>query len=299
MELRQLEYFLVVADHASFTRAAEALHVAQPWVSAQVRRLERELGHELFDRSSRALKLTEFGKALVPLAEMALQTVGEIRTTADAMAGILCGRLAIGTVAHPLPLLADALAAFHEAHPAVSITLTEASSDQLTAAVLERHLDMAVVGRAAPPPPQLCEQLVAQQNIVAIVHRDDPLAGRASITLAELQNRPLISHPQGSGVRAILDQACLATGFAPRIAFETSSVDMMSHLVTRGLGIAVAPELPRDRLDGLRQIDLSDQVMRGRLALVWRGKAVTPETVAFAAHISEQFRKEANLVGAP
>lgn len=85
MELRQLEYFLAVAEHANFTRAAEALHVAQPWVSAQVRRLERELGNELFDRSSRVLRLTEFGKALLPLAGAALRTVGEIRSAADAM----------------------------------------------------------------------------------------------------------------------------------------------------------------------------------------------------------------------
>ncbi|MUM20005.1 LysR family transcriptional regulator [Mycobacterium sp. CBMA271] len=299
MELRQLEYFLAVADHANFTRAAEALHVAQPWVSAQVRRLERELGHELFDRSSRVLRLTEFGKALLPLAGMALQTVGEIRTTADSMAGVLCGNLAIGTVSHPLPLLADALAAFHEAHPAVSITLTEARSDQLTAAVLERQLDVAIVGRAAPPPPQLCEQILAKQNIVAIVRRDDPLAGRVSVTLAELRNRALISHPEGSGIRAILDQACLATGFAPHIAFETSSVDMMSYLVARDLGVAVTPELPGDRLDTLRQIELSDQAMSGRLTLVWKGKGVSPETVAFAACVSELCRKETDLVGAP
>ncbi|MGH3723103.1 MAG: LysR family transcriptional regulator [Mycobacterium sp.] len=299
MELRQLEYFLAVADHANFTRAAEALHVAQPWVSAQVRRLERELGHELFDRSSRVLRLTEFGRTLLPLAGMALQTVGEIRTTADAMAGVLCGNLAIGTVSHPLPLLADALAAFHEAHPAVSITLTEARSDQLTSAVLERQLDVAVIGRAAPPPPQLCEQVLAKQNIVAIVHRDDPLAGRASVTLEELRNRALISHPDGSGIRAILDQACLARGFAPHIAFETSSVDMMGHLVTRDLGVAVAPALPQDRLGGLRQIELSERAMSVLLTLVWRGKGVTPETAAFAAYVSELCREEANLVSAP
>lgn len=299
MELRQLEYFRAVADHASFTRAAEALHVAQPWVSAQVRRLERELGHELFDRSSRALNLTEFGRALRPLAEMALETVDKIRLAADAMAGELCGRLAIGAVAHPLPLLADALAAFHLIHPAVSITLTEARSDQLIAAVLERQLDMAVVGRAATLPPQLCEQLLAPQNIVAIVHGDDPLAGRASITVEDLRDRALISHPQGSGIRTILDRACMAAGFVPHIAFETSSVDMMGHLVTRDLGVAVAPGLSPDRLDRIRQIDISDRVMRGRLALVWRVKGATLEAEAFAAYVSELCGAEGNLVGAP
>lgn len=261
--------------------------------------MERELGHELFDRSSRALNLTEFGKALRPLAEMALQTVDKIRLAADAMAGELCGRLAVGAVAHPLPLLADALAVFHHAHPAVSITLTEARSDQLMAAVLERQLDMAIVGQAASSPPQLCEQLLAPQNIVAIVHDDDPLADRASIALGDLRDRALISHPQGSGIRAILDRACMAAGFAPNIVFETSSVDMMGHLVTRDLGVAVAPELPRERLDRIQQIHLSDQVMRGRLALVWRGQGATLETEAFAAYVSELCGADDTRVGAP
>ncbi|OHU76189.1 LysR family transcriptional regulator [Mycobacteroides chelonae] len=299
MELRQLEYFLAVAEHSNFTRAAEALHVAQPWVSAQVRRLERELGHELFDRSSRALKLTEFGKMLFPLAETALQIVGKIRLTASAMAGVLCGHLAIGTLDHPLPLLADALAAFHQAHPAVSITLTEARSDQLTAAVLERKLDVAVVRQGSSTPPLLREQPLAQQNIVAIVHRDDPLASHASISLEDLRNRALISHPQGSGIRAILDQACLAQGFVPDIAFETNSIDMMNHLATRDLGVAVTPEFPADRLDRVRQIDLSDEVMRGRLTLVWREKGATPEAEAFAAYMSELCSAQTNLVGVP
>lgn len=296
MELRQLEYFLAVAEHANFTRAAEALHVAQPWVSAQVRRLERELGNELFDRSSRVLRLTEFGKTLLPLAGAALGTVGEIRSAADAVAGVLAGQLSIGTVPHSLPLLAEALAVFRKAHPAVAVTLTEARSDQLATAVLERQLHMAVMGWVAPPPPQLREQIVAKENIVALVHRDDPLAARDSVALAELRNRALISHPQGCEIRETLDQACLATGFTPRIVFETSSADMMRHLVAHDLGVAVTPKLAPDQLGGLRQIDLSDRTMSGQLSLIWRGKGATPEVVAFAACVDELCRKEANLV---
>ncbi|WP_457138481.1 LysR family transcriptional regulator [Mycobacteroides abscessus] len=296
MELRQLEYFLAVAEHANFTRAAEALHVAQPWVSAQVRRLERELGNELFDRSSRVLRLTEFGKALLPLAGAALRTVGEIRSAADAMAGVLCGQLAIGTVPLPSPLLAEALAAYRRAHPAVTVTLTEARSDQLATAVVERRLDMAVMAWLAQPPSQLRERILAKENIVAVVHRDDPLAGRESVALAELRDRALISHPQGCEIRTKLDQACLATGFTPRVVFETSSADMMRHLVVRDLGVAVTPRLPREQLGRLRQIDLSDRAMSGRLSLLWRGKGATLEAVAFAACIDELCRKDANLV---
>lgn len=296
MELRQLEYFLAVAEHANFTRAAEALHVAQPWVSAQIRRLERELGNELFDRSSRVLRLTRFGKAVLPLAGAVLRTVDEIRSAADAMVGVLAGKLTIGTVAHSLPLLADALAVFRKAHPAVAVTVTEASSDRLTEAVLERQLDMAVMGWATVPPPQLREQVLVRENIVAVVHGGDPLAGRESIALAELRDRAIISHPQGCEIRTTIDQACLATGFTPRVVFETSSADMMRHLVIRDLGVAVTPKLANDQLGQLRQIDLSDRAMRGRLSLVWSGKGATLEAIAFAACVDELSRREADFV---
>lgn len=296
MELRQLEYFLAVAEHANFTRAAEALHVAQPWVSAQIRRLERELGNELFDRSSRVLRLTRFGKAVLPLAGAVLRAVDEIRSAADAMVGVLAGELTIGTVAHSLPLLADALAVFRKAHPAVAVMVTEGSSDRLTAAVLERQLDMAVMGWATVPPPQLREQVLVRESIVAVVHGGDPLAGRESIALAELRNRAIISHPQGCEIRTTIDQACLATGFTPRVVFETSSADMMRHLVIRDLGVAVTPKLPNDLLGQLRQIDLSDQAMSGRLSLVWRGKGATLEAIAFAACVDELSRREADFV---
>lgn len=296
MELRQLEYFLAVAEHANFTRAAEALHVAQPWVSAQIRRLERELGNELFDRSSRVLRLTRFGKAVLPLAGAVLRAVDEIRSAADAMVGVLAGKLTIGTVAHSLPLLAEALAVFRKAHPAVAVTVTEASSDRLTAAVLERQLDMAVMGWATVPPPQLREQVLVRENIVAVVHGGDPLAGLESIALAELRDRAIISHPQGCEIRTTIDQACLATGFTPRVVFETSSADMMRHLVVRGLGVAVTPKLSSEQLGQLRQIGLSDRAMSGRLSLVWRGKGATLEAIAFAACVNELSRREADFV---
>ena len=96
MELRQLEYLVAVAEEASFTRAAERVHVAQPGVSAQIRRLERELGHELFDRSGRTVRLTAVGEAVLPHARAALEAVAGARTAVDELSGLLGGRLAIG-----------------------------------------------------------------------------------------------------------------------------------------------------------------------------------------------------------
>src|SRR3954467_2389851 len=98
MELRQLEYFVTVVEEAGFTRAAERVHVAQPGVSAQIRRLERELGQELLDRSGRSVRLTEVGAAVLPYARAALAAVDGVRLAVDELTGLLRGQVAIGTV---------------------------------------------------------------------------------------------------------------------------------------------------------------------------------------------------------
>src|ERR671927_1645481 len=98
MQLRQLEYFVAVAEEGSFTRAAARVHVAQPGVSAQIRRLERELGQELLDRSGRAVRLTEAGAAVLPYARAALAASAGARLAVDELAGVLRGRGAVGAV---------------------------------------------------------------------------------------------------------------------------------------------------------------------------------------------------------
>src|SRR5690242_21123495 len=98
MELRQLEYFVAVAEEGSFTRAAARVHVAQPGVSAQVRQLERELGQELFDRSGRTVRLTEVGEAVLPFARAALEAVDGAHRTVEELTGLLRGQVAVGMV---------------------------------------------------------------------------------------------------------------------------------------------------------------------------------------------------------
>src|SRR5882757_10408081 len=131
MELHQLEYFVAVAEEASFTRAAERVHVAQPGVSAQIRRLERELGHELLDRSGRTVRVTEVGRSVLPHARAALAAVASARTAVDDLAGLVRGHVAVGMVTACASLdLTDLLAGFNRLHPGVEISLSEGNSDQ-------------------------------------------------------------------------------------------------------------------------------------------------------------------------
>src|SRR5689334_6375509 len=132
MELRQLEYFVAVAEERNFTRAAQRVHISQSGVSAQIRQLERELGAELFDRSARTATLTVAGKAALAHARDALAAVAAVRQAVGEVADVIRGRLAVGMVTGcTVTPLFDALAAFHGAHPGVQIALGEDGSDRL------------------------------------------------------------------------------------------------------------------------------------------------------------------------
>src|ERR1035438_4832839 len=125
MELHELEYLVAVAEEASFTRAAGRVHVAQPGVSAQIRRLEREFGEELFDRSGRTVRLTEVGSAVLPYARTALRAVDGTRLAVDELASLVRGRVAVGMVtACSTPALFDLLAEYHRRYPAVEISIS-------------------------------------------------------------------------------------------------------------------------------------------------------------------------------
>src|SRR3954469_18883698 len=119
MELRQLEYFVAVAEEANFTRAAERVHISQSGVSAQVKALETEVGAELLDRSGRVARLTEAGTAALPYARAALDAAADLREAIDEVRGVVRGRLTIGMVTGcEVPALFAAIAAFHREHPA-------------------------------------------------------------------------------------------------------------------------------------------------------------------------------------
>ncbi|MFF8784965.1 LysR family transcriptional regulator [Streptomyces sp. NPDC015125] len=280
MELRQLQYFVAVVEEAGFTRAAARLHVAQPGVSAQIRQLERELGQPLLDRSGRSVTTTEVGRTVLTHARAALAAVEEIRQTVDDFSGLLRGRVRVGLVSGAGTRrfdLASLLADFHDAHPQVEISLAEATSERMLAALQAGALDIALIGLADEQPPAgISCQVVVDAPLVAGVAPDDPLlaerADRSSVPLAALRERPLISLPRGTGLRGVLERACTQAGFRPRIAFEASVLQVLARLAARGLGVAVIPALPTDEASaaGLRMLEITGPGLRGRVALAWR-----------------------------
>lgn len=269
MELHQLRYLLAVADTSSFTKAAAALHVAQPGVSAQIRLLERELGHDLFDRSGRQVRLTDAGQAVIPYARAALAAVDGVREAADEIGGLLRGHIAFGTVTSHGADLSSLLAAFHRDYPAITITLTEAGRDELVAGLHEGRLDGAIVALGVQPLEGLGSRVIDDQPLVAAVATNDPWVKRRTVTLERLCERPLICLPSGSGVRSILEAACRAAGLVPNVAFEASSPRVLVSLVEQGLGVAVVPAPYVRHRAGVVALDIRP-ALRGRLALAWR-----------------------------
>lgn len=269
MELRQLEYFVAVAEEASFTRAAERVHVAQPGVSAQIRRLERELGHDLLDRSGRTVTLTDVGEAVLPLARAALQSVESARRAVEEMAGLVRGVVRVGMVVScGIMDLPELLSEFHTRHPKVEITLAEANSDELIASLVDGRLDLALIGYAGDTPAGLDVRVLADEPLVAAVAEGDPWHGRESVTLDELLERGLISLPPGTGLRGALDAACGAR--KPRIAFEASAPPMVITLAERGLGPAtLALSMVPQTLHAVR---ITWPQPWSRLSLAWRAE---------------------------
>jgi DNA-binding transcriptional LysR family regulator len=272
MDLRQLEYFVAVAEERNFTRAAERVHISQSGVSAQIRQLERELGGELFDRSARTATLTVAGKAALGHARAALAAAGAVGQAVGEVTGLIRGRLTVGMVIGcTVTPLFEALAAFHRAHPGVELELLEDNSDRLVEEVRAGAIDLALIGTATDDLGGLDTLTIISERLVVAVPAGHPLAEGPSVTLRDLADRSVICMPPGTGLRTVFDGACAAQGLHPVIALQASAADAVADLAARGLGVAVLSESMaarhRDRLTARIIEDIETPAL---LALAWR-----------------------------
>ncbi len=281
MELRQLEYFVAVAQEHGFTRAANRERVAQPAVSAQIRKLERLVGQPLFDRSGRQVRLTQAGAALLPHAQAALSAVRAGQAAVDEVRNLVRGAVAIGTVTlHPVDL-ARLLADFHADYPSVEITLSADNSDVLLGRLADGSLDAAIVSVGVDHHPAgLALAPITEEAIDAAVPVRHPLCAQAVLSLEQLCQYPLVSLPVGAGLRATFDAACAEVGLHPRVAFEATDPHTVADLARSGLGVAILPRSVARRDKGLHGLRL-DPDLRGRLVWAWRSDMTSPAARRF------------------
>jgi len=241
MELRQLRYFAAVARHGHFTRAAQELYVTQPALSQQIRRLEAEVGLALLRRTPHGVELTPAGADLLVHAEAALAEVEAARAQLDRHAGAARGVARVAATAADAPPLAQALAAFHAAHPGIQIALRLGSAAEVAQLIARAAVDVALLALSGEPPAGVVAHAHRREPLRVAVALEDPLAGAADLRLDALQGRPFILAEQGTALRATVLAATQRAGFSPLPLFEVGDPGTIRHLVRAGLGVSLVP----------------------------------------------------------
>jgi DNA-binding transcriptional LysR family regulator len=231
VELRQLQYFVTVAEELHFGRAAARLHIVQPAVSQQVRRLERELGTPLFERSTRRVALTDAGRRLLPEARAALAAADRVASVAADLRRARGATLRLGTSAGLGDRLPALLATLGRTAPDVAVELVRWPSDRRLAAVADGTLDAALVrGGATRPGVRL--ETVWHDPLVAALPAAHPLAAGDAVRLADLADL-VLRLPDRAANPALVDLvigACRAAGFVPRLAPSAGDEDLLAAL---------------------------------------------------------------------
>jgi len=242
MEMRQIRYFTVLASELSFTRAAKRLNVSQPPLSFQIANLEEELGARLFNRTSRSVALSEAGKAFLPHALAVLARLDEARSHVTRVANGLQGRVQVGLASsHFLGPFPKFIQQFRLQRPAVEVALHELKPSDHVQALRDGRLDLSV-SRNPFHDAQISAALLWRDPVVVALPLGHHLAGCTQLSLAELKNEDFVFLKLDSSPFATrLLNACVQTGFAPRITQQVVEIPAALNLVAAGLGVALVP----------------------------------------------------------
>ncbi len=240
MEIGPLQSFLVIAREGHLTRAARVRGLSQPAVSAQLSRLEADLGVQLFHRTAKGMTLTEPGELFRSYAEQALLFLDDGREALDALRGLERGALSIGGGATATTyLLPPILRRFHEAHPGIQLFVREQGSAATVADVLAGELDIGVV---TPPidirKERLTEVAWVRDDLRLVVPPAHALSGHKSFRWAQLAGQPLVLFEGGSAVRRIIDTALEQAEVEVEIVMELRSIESIKQMVAQGIGAA-------------------------------------------------------------
>jgi DNA-binding transcriptional LysR family regulator len=273
VELRHLRYFVAVAEELHFRRASERLHIAQPAVSQQIRKLESELGVALFARSQRSVALTAAGSAMLEEARGVLRQADVAQRAAREADGRAVGRLRIGYLRDALPTVVPRLLCrFAAAAPGIRMTLVTGAARSLLDDVRENRLDVAVT--CLPGPVAGMRVIpIGHEGTVAAVPERHPCARETTLALSGLEHTALVTLPRTvdpafyDGVLG----ACSAAGIAPAL-LESPEPDVEQVLlaVASGVGIALLPASTEGRFStpGVRFVTLAPPVPSCEVALV-------------------------------
>lgn len=243
MELRQLHYFVEVAEREHVSEAAQHLHVAQSAISRQIANLEAELGVSLFEREGRNVKLTPIGKIFLTHTRTAIKAIDYAKRQIDEYLDPEKGSIKIGfptsLASHLLPTV---ISAFKEKYPNVSFHLRQGSYKFLIESVINRDIDLAFLGPVPLNIPEVEGTILFSESIFALLPISHPLATQKSILLNELRNDEFVLFPKGYVLQEIAVDACKQAGFVPNISSEGEDLDAIKGLVSAGIGVTLLPD---------------------------------------------------------
>jgi LysR family transcriptional regulator, transcription activator of glutamate synthase operon len=269
VELRQLRYAEAVARHRHFTRAAEELHIAQSALSHQVRKLEGELGVELFERTSRSVVPTDAGEAVAARARRILAEVDGVRGEVDELQGLVRGRISVGAL---LPAgeidVPRLLARFAEAHPGIEVRMHEGTAADMAAYLDADEVDVAFSMLAGDPPEGMVAEFMSEEEVVAVFPPDGAPRGR--VKAADLSPGAIATPRAGSAIRAAVDRFFADAGEPLQVSLESGDPFLLRCLVSGGFGPAVLPRSLTRREGPPIEVRSLDPTIRLPVALLFR-----------------------------
>lgn len=292
MNLRDLHYFIALADRQHFGRAAAACFVSQPTLSTQIRKLEEELGVALFERAPRKVMLTAAGRAM---AERARRIVGDIedmkeaaRRSQDPEAGTV--RLGMFPTLGPY-LLPHVVPRIRERFPRLELLLVEEKSDVLLARMREGRLDAALLALPLHDE-QLHTEFLFEEPFLLAVPEGHPLAARGSLRLHDLADQRLLLLEDGHCLRDQALDVCQLAGSGEKTGFQATSLETLRQMVAANVGVTLLPSLavkpPVARSENIRLLRFDDAQPSRRIAMAWRRSSAM---TAFLLELAEVFRR--------
>ncbi len=271
MELRQIQYFLAVARHQNFTRAAEQVHVSQPSLSVQISSLEDELGTKLFDRLGRKVVLTQAGELFHEHAERAVRELEQAAHVVQELHGAKRGQLVVGALSTVNSyLIAPLVSRFKQRFPGIRLQVHAQPSSDIVAGLLSHRFDIGIC--LLPLSHSELTTIPMFEERLALVAPPDAKLNRTRMRMQDLGRLPLVLMPVDYCLRKMVEAECAKAGVHPQVVLEMSSPEGILQAVADGAGATILPELfVRSRLTAtqLQLIDLYDPTPRHAVGLAY------------------------------
>ena len=273
MELRQLKYFLRLAETLNFSTAAKDLFITQSTLSHQIQQLENELNQPLFQRNSHEVTLTEAGQTLLPLAQETLRSADNCMLRMEELSSVMGGELKIGVTFSFASIMAETVTAFLRQYPHVKMNVTQSTMAELIEQLTNHELDFVLAFKPTKPNPKVESRVLFHHRLAAIVNERHALASRNTITLEELQRYDLALTRQGTQARSAFDRTVAQFDYHYKIKVEMNTEYLLFRLVRESNYVTVLSESTVVYEDGLKAIpiietDTPENEMQGCIHLL-------------------------------